>query len=208
MFSVLSFRQKETQSALCLFRYCCVFCVLFILGFQPLGQTTHKMCLKCVFLVGVRVGVAKLVLFAFLRCPAKGLAWKQLPENCFRNFEGIWEPQDLREGKGVFEEFRVQTSKIKSRCVCVYMAVGSFAAANFAIFGIFPNFIVKNGEKEMLQLCPISLFTFLVKMTQKGPGTAIPSIFWKKDTGTAIPGLFLGSFGFQSYFCLFGKKKL
>ena len=41
----------------------------------------------------------------------------------------------------------------------------------------FPSFIVKSGQKEMLQICPISLFTFLVKMTQKGPGTAVPSIF-------------------------------
>ena len=35
----------------------------------------------------------------------------------------------------------------------------------------------KSGQKEMLQICPISLFTFLVKMTHKGPGTAVPSIF-------------------------------
>ena len=39
------------------------------------------------------------------------------------------------------------------------MAVGSFAAANVAIFGIFgfPQFYSKKGEKEMLQICP-SLF--------------------------------------------------
>ena len=82
----------------------------------------------------------------------------------------------------------------------MYMAVGSLAAANFTIFGIFTQFyIVKSGQKEMLQICPISLFTFLTKIDQKRPETAVPSIFLKKRyVGTAVPGLLLGSFGFQS----------
>ena len=52
----------------------------------------------------------------------------------------------------------------------------------------FPNCIGKSGQKEMLRICPISLFTFLTKTTQKWPGTEVPSIFPKKDTGTSKKG--------------------
>ena len=63
----------------------------------------------------------------------------------------------------------------------------------------FPSLKGKNGEKEMLQICPISLFTFFVKLTQKGPGTAVPSIFEKTGHWDCSPSvLFFGSFGFQS----------
>ena len=73
------------------------------------------------------------------------------------------------------------------------MAAGSFAAANFAIFGIFfPSFIVKNGKFEMLQICPVSPFTFLTKIAQKRPGTAVPSIFPKNETLGLQSQAFLG----------------
>ena len=46
----------------------------------------------------------------------------------------------------------------------------------------FPSFIVRNGKFEMLQICPISPFTFLTKIAQKRPGTAVPSNFPKNET--------------------------
>ena len=45
--------------------------------------------------------------------------------------------------------------------IYIYMALGPFAAAKNAIFHFFPSFIVKNGQKEMLQICPVSLHPFL-----------------------------------------------
>ena len=99
----------------------------------------------------------------------------------------------------------------RSKCyyiyIYIYMAVGSFAAANFVILGIFPNFIVKNGEKEMLQNLPhLSFYVF--GETKKGLGLQSQASFEKK-IGTAVPGLFLGSFGFQSdAFLLIWQKNL
>ena len=95
-------------------------------------------------------------------------------------------------------------------CIYIYIYIWLWARLPPQILpflAFFPQFHSKNGEKEMLQICPISLFTFLVKMTQKGPGTAVPSIFWKKDTGTAVPGGFSWFIWVSKLiFCLFGKK--
>ena len=89
------------------------------------------------------------------------------------------------------------------------MAVGSFAAANFTFSGLFPRFYSKNCQKEMLQICPISPFTFLTKVAPKRPETAVPSIFVKKETLELQSQAFLlVPLGFKVDFCLFGKKKL
>ena len=61
------------------------------------------------------------------------------------------------------------------------MALGPFAAANSAIFIVFfPSFIVKNGQKEMLQICPLSVCSWSIEITQNWLETAVPSLFVKK----------------------------
>ena len=54
------------------------------------------------------------------------------------------------------------------RCVCVYMCIyiyiwlwGRLPPQKMPFFSFFPSFIVKNGQKEMLQICPVSLHPFL-----------------------------------------------
>ena len=76
------------------------------------------------------------------------------------------------------------------------MALGPFAAANFAIFIVFfPSFIAKNGQKEMLQICPVSVRSRSIEITQNWLETAVPSpFFFKKMIGTAVSGLSIGSF--------------
>ena len=71
------------------------------------------------------------------------------------------------------------------------------------------SFIVKSGQKEMLQICPISLFTFLTKIDQKRPETVVPSISLEKETlGLQSQAFLLVHLGFKIYFvCLFGKKR-
>ena len=88
--------------------------------------------------------------------------------------------------------------------------MGSFAAANFTIFGIFPSFIVKNGQKEMLQIYPISPTTFLTKIAPKRPEIAVPSISLKKETlGLQSQAFFLVPFGFKLiFFAYLAKKKV
>ena len=66
--------------------------------------------------------------------------------------------------------------------VCIYiiyihMAVGSFAAANFAICGVLPQFYSKNWPKrDVANLPHLSIYVF-DKIAQKWPGIAAPSIF-------------------------------
>ena len=72
------------------------------------------------------------------------------------------------------------------------MGAGSFAAAILPFLAFFPSFIVKNGKFEMLQICPISPFTFLTKKGQKVLGTAVPSIFSEKETLGLQSQAFLG----------------
>ena len=79
------------------------------------------------------------------------------------------------------------------------MAVGAFAAANFAILAFFPNSIVKNGEDdEDVANLPHLSFDVFGENDPKRAWDCNPKHLFKKDTGTAIPGLFLGSFWFQS----------
>ena len=67
------------------------------------------------------------------------------------------------------------------------MAVGSFAAANFAIFGGFPSFIVKNGEEEMLQIRPISLFYVFGENDPKRAWDCSPKHLLKKGHWDCSP---------------------
>ena len=65
----------------------------------------------------------------------------------------------------------------------IQLAVGPFAAANFAIcFVFFPSFIVKKWQtkKEMLQICPISVRSRSIEVTQNWLET-VPSPFFKES---------------------------
>ena len=109
---------------------------------------------------------------------------------------------------GFFLQFSTKnTSIFRGRChIYIYMVVGSFAAANFAIFGTFPNFIVKMAKRDVANLPHLSFYVF-GENDPKRAWDCSPKHLLKKDTGTAVPGLFLGSFGFQSYFLLIWQKK-
>ena len=64
--------------------------------------------------------------------------------------------------------------------IYIYMAVGSFAAANFTIFGIFPQLYSKKWPKrDVANLPHLSIYVF-DKNRPKRPETAIPSFFLKK----------------------------
>ena len=56
-------------------------------------------------------------------------------------------------------------------------AVGPFAAANFAIFGVFPQFYSKKWPKRDVANLPHLSIYVLTKIAQKWPGTAVPSMF-------------------------------
>ena len=60
------------------------------------------------------------------------------------------------------------------------MAVWPFAAAIAAKILVFPDFIAKNGQKEMLQICPVSVRSRSIEMTQCWLviGTAISGFFF------------------------------
>ena len=58
------------------------------------------------------------------------------------------------------------------------VAVGSLPPQILPLLAFFPQFYSKKWPKrDVANLPHLSIFTFLVKMAQKGPGTAIPSIF-------------------------------
>ena len=55
--------------------------------------------------------------------------------------------------------------------------------------------MVQIAKIEMLQICPISVRSLSIEMTQNWLEIAVPSPFSKKVTGTVISGLSLGSCG-------------
>ena len=90
------------------------------------------------------------------------------------------------------------------------MVVGPFAAANFAIFIVFfPSFIVNNCQKEMLQICPVSVRSRSIGITQNWLEIAVPSPFFQKSDWDCSLRLFywfiLGSN--VKFVGLFGPKK-
>ena len=63
----------------------------------------------------------------------------------------------------------------------LFVILGPFAAANSAIFIVLPQFYSKNGQKEMLQICPVSVCSRSVEITQNWLETAVPSLFFTKS---------------------------
>ena len=80
------------------------------------------------------------------------------------------------------------------------MAVGSFAAASFTIFGIFPDLQKKWPKRDVANLPHLSMYVF-DKNSPKRPETAIPSIFFKKETlALQSQAFFLVPLGFKINF--------
>ena len=48
-------------------------------------------------------------------------------------------------------------------------------------YRFFPSFIAKNGQKEMLQICPVSVRSRSIEITQNWLETAVPSPFFQKN---------------------------
>ena len=88
------------------------------------------------------------------------------------------------------------------------MAVGPFAAANFAIFIVFCR--KTNGKKEMLQICPVSVRSRSIEITQHWLETAVPSPFFEKsDWDCSLRPFFWFILGLDVKFVgLFGPQKL
>ena len=80
--------------------------------------------------------------------------------------------------------------------VCIYIyGCGAICRRKVCHFyRSFSNFIAKNGQKEMLLICPVSVCSRSIEITQNWLETAVPSPFFKKVIGTAVSGLYIGSF--------------
>ena len=94
--------------------------------------------------------------------------------------------------------------------IYIYMALGPFAAAKNVIFIVFfPSFIVKNGQKEMLQICPVSVCSRSIEITQNWLETAVPSLFFQKsDWDCSFRPFYWFILGLNVKFAeLFGTKK-
>ena len=76
-------------------------------------------------------------------------------------------------------------------------------------YRFFPSFIVKNGQKEMLQICPVSVCSRSIEITQNWLETAVPSLFFKKsDWDCSFRPFYWFILGFNVKFAeLFGTKK-
>ena len=76
-------------------------------------------------------------------------------------------------------------------------------------YRVFPSFKVKNGQKEMLQICPVSVCSRSIEITQNWLETAVPSLFFQKsDWDCSFRPLYWFIWGLNVKFVgLFGPKK-
>ena len=90
----------------------------------------------------------------------------------------------------------------------MYMAVGSFAAANFTIFGIFPQVYSKKWPKRDVENLPhLSIYVFDKNSQKKAWDCSPKHFYFRKETlGLQSQAFFLVPLGFKC-FCLFGKTK-
>ena len=64
--------------------------------------------------------------------------------------------------------------------ICIYGWV-AICRRNFCHFFVFPKFYSKKWPKKMLQICPVSVRSRSIEMTQNWFEVAIPSFFFKRD---------------------------
>ena len=89
------------------------------------------------------------------------------------------------------------------------MAVGSFAAANFAIFGVFPQFYSKKWrERDVANLPHLSFYVFGENDPKRAWDCNPKHLLKTRTLGLQSQAFFLVHLGFKVDFCLFGKKNV
>ena len=103
-----------------------------------------------------------------------------------------------------------ENSLIVCMCIYIYMVVGSFATANFAVFGVFPQIYSKKWPKrDVANLPHLSIYVF-DKNSPEMAGDCSPKHFFEKEGHWDCNPRPFSWFIWVSklIFCLFGKKTL
>ena len=104
---------------------------------------------------------------------------------------------------------RVKNQKKIYIYICVWLW-GHLPPQFLPFLAFSPSFIVKNGQKEMLQICPVSARSRSIETTQNWLGTAVPSLSFNKcDWDCSIRPFYWFILGLNvKRVGLFGPKKL
>ena len=115
-----------------------------------------------------------------------------LQDFCTRDFEF----PEIELAAQIWETSGGQTTIThKYMYVCIYIYMGLICRRKFChVYRSFPSFILKHGQTEMLQICPVSVRSRSIEITQNWLEIAVPSPFFQKSDWTAVSGLSIGSF--------------
>ena len=98
--------------------------------------------------------------------------------------EDFWKTKKTKNNKKQMARLLTYAGQVIDPTAYIYIYIwlwGCLPPQKMSFLSFFPQFYSKNGQKEMLQICPVSVSSRSIEITQNWLETAVPSLFFKKS---------------------------